>query len=125
VHYLLDANPVDAEAGTAFALRKQKIILIWVIHEGAHLSWLGRQVLADADYRGVEILVPRATEEIGRPDLAGMMHDIINMYAGRRKDRIRVVTSGPDGMGRLVRNTCASLVRDGRDVDVTVEKFGW
>lgn len=122
VHYLLNANRSDAEA---VRLRKQKIVLIWVIHEGTHLSWLGRPALQDADYKGVEIIIPRATEEIGRPDLKQKIHEMVNTYAEARHRSVRVVASGPDSMGRLVRNTCASLVRDGRDVDVAIEKYGW
>ena len=42
---------------------------------------------------------------------------------GKRK-KVGVMASGPDSMGRLVRNTYARLVRDRVDIDVTVEKFG-
>jgi NAD(P)H-flavin reductase len=126
VQHLLDTTrSSDTEIASTFSLRRQKIVLIWVIHEGAHLSWLGRHALAAADNRGAEILVPRATEEIGRPNLKEMMKEIIELHAGSRGKRIRVVASGPDGMGRMVRNTCAALVRDKKDVDVTIEKFGW
>ena len=36
-----------------------------------------------------------------------------------------VVASGPDGLNRSVRNACAALVREGRNVNVEIEKFGW
>jgi hypothetical protein len=39
--------------------------------------------------------------------------------------RIGVVGSGPDSMGRTVRNTCAEMLRDGWNVGVLIEKFGW
>lgn len=122
VHYLLGVNSSDVEATMS---RKQKIVLIWIIHDGAHLSWLGRPALQDADYKGVEIIIPRATEEVGRPDLKKKIHEVINTYLEEQHGSVRVVASGPDGMGRLVRNTCAGLVRDGKDVDVMIEKFGW
>ena len=42
------------------------------------------------------------------------------------KDRsVYAVVSGPDGMVRDVRNAVASLVAEGRNVEVHVEKFGW
>jgi NAD(P)H-flavin reductase len=126
VHHLLDGKlSPDVEIGTKFSDRKLKIILIWVIHEGTHLSWLGRPALADADYRGVEIIIPRATEEVGRPDIKSMINELVQTYASGKNNKIRVVASGPDSMGRVVRNTCATLVRHGKDVDVAIEKFGW
>ncbi|KUJ10671.1 uncharacterized protein LY89DRAFT_248623 [Mollisia scopiformis] len=126
IQYLLDSTrSSDTEIASTSSLRKQKVVLIWIIHQGSHLSWIGRQALADAEYRGAEIIVPRATEEIGRPDLAAMIKDLVDIYAGGGSNKTRVVASGPDSMGRLVRNTCAGLVRDGGEVGVTIEKFGW
>jgi hypothetical protein len=107
------------------SLRKQKIVLIWVIHDSTHISWVSRLALADAETRGAEIIIPRATDEIGRPDLKKMIHDVVGGYCDERSKKIRLVASGPDGMGRLVRNTCAGLVLNGRDADVMIEKFGW
>ncbi|KAG4439382.1 hypothetical protein IFR05_005131 [Cadophora sp. M221] len=125
IRHLLDiSRSSDTEIATIPSLRRQKIILIWVIHETAHLSWLGREALAEAELMGAEIIIPRATEEIGRPDLKGMIRGLVDLHAGS-KEKTSVVASGPDGMGRLVRNTCAGLVMDGRDVGVTIEKFGW
>ncbi|KAK0113698.1 hypothetical protein ONS95_013947 [Cadophora gregata] len=124
VKHLLDINrSSEIEIAAAFSLRKQKVVLIWVIHETAHLSWLGRDALAEAELLGAEVIIPRATEEIGRPDLKTMICDLVDLHA--RGKRTSVVASGPDGMGRLVRNTCAGLVKDGRQVDVAIEKFGW
>ncbi|CZR57470.1 related to ferric reductase [Phialocephala subalpina] len=126
IEHLLDsARSSDTEIASLFSLRRQKVVLIWVIHQGSHLSWIGREALANAENRGAEIIVPRATEEIGRPDLAGMITELVDMYAGGEAAKTRVVASGPDSMGRLVRNTCAGLVKDGRNVDVLFEKFGW
>jgi hypothetical protein len=42
-----------------------------------------------------------------------------------RKDKICVIVSGPDGLVRDVRNITAELVKQGWDIDVHVEKFGW
>jgi hypothetical protein len=126
IHHLLDVSrSSDMEIAPTSQLLRQKIILIWVIHEESHLSWVGRQALADAENRGAEIIIPRATEEIGRPDLKEMISEMVEKAVGEVGKKIRVVVSGPDSMGRTVRNTCAGLVRTGRNVDVTVEKFGW
>jgi hypothetical protein len=70
----------------------------------------------------VKVVVSRATEEIGRPDLPCLMESLVAEGVWKR---IAIVGSGPDSMGRAVRNTCAEMVRDGWDVGVTVEKFGW
>ncbi|KAH7369857.1 ferric reductase-like protein transmembrane component [Rhexocercosporidium sp. MPI-PUGE-AT-0058] len=126
LRHLLNMNrSPDTEIATTFSLHRKKIILIWVIHETAHLSWLGREALAEAELMGAEIIIPRATEEIGRPDLKEMIRGFVDLHASEGGKRTSVVASGPDGMGRLVRNTCADLVRKGRDVRVAIEKFGW
>jgi NAD(P)H-flavin reductase len=126
VEHLLDiTRSSDTEIATTHSLRKQKIVLIWVIHDSSHISWVGRLALADAETKGAEIIIPRATDEIGRPDLKKMIHDVVGRYCDGRSKKIRVVASGPDSMGRLVRNTCAGLVLNGRDADVMIEKFGW
>lgn len=134
VHYLLDKSHIsDIEAAPNSQLRQQKIVLIWVIHKEEHIEWLGRAALTGAKERGAEIIIPRATEEIGRPDLATLINDVVGgVSVGKRpsadnspQNRTGVVVSGPDSMGRLVRNTCAGMVKDGMKVDITVEKFGW
>jgi hypothetical protein len=128
VHHLLDiAHCGDIETVPALQSRKQRIILIWVIHKGEHIEWIGRKALAAAENGGVEIIVPRATEEVGRPDLEGIINRTVSDSTTSRtiKKRIGVIASGPDSMGRLVRNTCASMVRAGLDINVAVEKFGW
>jgi hypothetical protein len=125
-HHLLDiSRSTDTEIAPTCVLLRQRIILIWVIHEEAHLSWVGRPALAGAENRGAEIIVPQATEEIGRPDLKGMICEMVEKFAGEAGKKTRVVASGPDSLARSVRNTCAGLVREGRDVDVAIEKFGW
>ena len=83
----------------------------------------------------MEIVIPRPTEEVGRPDLRAMILSVVDKYGNggegsagrdeRKGNKTGVVASGPDGMNRLVRNTCAELVGEGRDVEVVVEKFGW
>lgn len=124
VHYLLDlSRSSDTETASGETVRGRRIVLVWVIHEGEHIEWVGRKALGDAENRGAEIVIPRATSEIGRPDLGSIMREFLGDLDGRGK--IDVVVSGPDGMNRAVRNTCAGMVRDGRDLGVAVEKFGW
>ncbi|CZS92612.1 hypothetical protein WAI453_006648 [Rhynchosporium graminicola] len=126
VWHLLNTNrSTDTEIAPTTSPRKQKVILIWVIHEAAHLSWIGRESLAEAELLGAEIVIPRATEEIGRPDLETIIQELVDVHASAKGNKASLVASGPDGMGRLVRNTCAGLVRNGREVKVAVEKFGW
>ncbi|CAG8972851.1 hypothetical protein HYALB_00001270 [Hymenoscyphus albidus] len=123
-HLISLSRSSDAENAPASPVLQKKIVVIWVIHKGEHLEWVGRQALADAEYRGVQTIVPRATEEIGRPDLASEIAEVLTGAVSSGK-RIGVVTSGPDSMGREVRNICAGMKRNGVDVDVAVEKFGW
>jgi hypothetical protein len=46
--------------------------------------------------------VPAATEEVGRPDLRGLIKSLVAKEGGG--NCIAVVGSGPDSMGRTVRN---------------------
>ena len=126
IHHLLDiSRSTNTEIAIPYQVFRQKVILIWVIHEEAHLSWVGRPALADAENRGAEIIIPQATEEIGRPELPQMICEIVKNSAGEGGKKTRVVVSGPDSMGRSVRNICACLLREGRDIDVAIEKFRW
>jgi NAD(P)H-flavin reductase len=128
VHHLLDmSRSTDTEIASTSLLRRQKVVLIWVVHKKSHLSWIDNHKLVKAANNGVDIIIPPATEESGRPDLESMIDGLMERYGARQGNvkKVGVVASGPDSMGRLVRNTCATLVRDGLDVDVTIEKFGW
>ncbi|KAJ4525286.1 hypothetical protein HRR83_000964 [Exophiala dermatitidis] len=44
---------------------------------------------------------------------------------GPEKEKLCIVVSGPDGLVRDVRNVAARLVKEGWDLEVWVEKFGW
>jgi len=78
---------------------------------------------------GLHVCVPGPTSMAGRADAAALVRDMIHRLTeqGNLPDdpRVGVVVSGPDGMNRAVRNTCASLAWQGWDVDVAVEKYGW
>jgi hypothetical protein len=112
VNFLLQESSSPAsntETASIASKPRQAIVLILVIHEAAHLSWIGWPALHELEGQGVQVIVPGATEELGRPDLASMITGLV-AKAGYGK-RIGVVGSGPDIMGRSLRNTCAKMVR--------------
>lgn len=124
VAYLAEKNQsIDPEIASMVQSRRQEIVLIWVIHKSSQQSWIRSQSLSDLRAKGVKVIIPQATEEIGRPDLDNLLDGFVK--SANPGTRIGVVGSGPDSMGRTVRNACARLVRDGWDVDVNIEKFGW
>lgn len=142
VHYLLDSEKEevgeDAEngfvglgeiGGVGRKKRKGRIVLLWIIHKSGHIEWIDERERSEVEERGVDIIIPGATMEVGRPDLEGLMDGIVG-YRGfpcekESTRKIRVVVSGPDGLNRTINNKCAALVREGEDLQVTVEKFGW
>lgn len=117
----------DPESDAYFQVPK-RILFVWVVQKAAHLSWLAREKIAKLRSRGVVVMVPAPTEEKGRPDIAAIIDEWITNNDDEffnRRGRVGVVCSGPDGMGRAVRNTCSALQGRGRDVGVCIEKFGW
>jgi len=107
---------------------RQKVVLIWVVHKGSHFSWIGEDGLAQLQARGVEVILPEPTEERGRPDIGLLIEHQVEPHHDikvGREQKIGVVCSGPDGMNRAVRNTCSSLIAQGWNVNVEIEKFGW
>lgn len=105
----------------------KKILFVWIIRERSHISWLGEERLEELRSKGVTLIMPAPTSDHGHPDIANIIREWIGDVDGQASSRgkIGVVASGPDGMNRAIRNVCSSLVRDGRDVSVEVEKFGW
>lgn len=127
VHHLLALEQVRDVEGAGI-LRQRKIVLIWVVHREEHKSWISKQNLDEIKGLGVKVVIPRATKDNGRPDLGFMVSNSIEEVTNVGVDRVKaakVVVSGPDSMNRLVRNTCSVMVKDGKDVDIVVEKFGW
>lgn len=124
--FLLDVSrSSDTEIASTRMLRRQKIVFVWVVHEKSHLEWAedgGLDRLRDA---GVDVVVPGATKEKGRPDLRMVVRGKVLEWADEVGKRVGVVTSGPDGLGRGVNNACAELVGEGRSVGLVSEKFGW
>lgn len=123
VHFLVAEGPKGSDAESASAVMpKQKILFIWVVQQRSQLSWMSEKELEEIRTAGVEVVIPPPTREIFcRPDLP----QIISERVAKCKGRTGVVASGPDSMGRDVRNACAKLIGEGRDVNITVEKFGW
>ena len=116
----------DLEHSISPASRK-KILFVWIIRERSHISWLGEDRLEELRLKGVTLIMPAPTSDHGHPDIANIIGEWINDVDDQAssQSKIGVVASGPDGMNRAVRNVCSSLLRDGRDVGVEVEKFGW
>jgi len=73
----------------------------------------------------LDVLITPPTALAGRPDAGGIVREWVEEEDVNGNARSGVVVSGPDGLVRDVRNTCAELIWRGRDVDVQVEKFGW
>ncbi|TPX10423.1 uncharacterized protein E0L32_008642 [Thyridium curvatum] len=102
----------------------QKVYLLWVTHSRAHRRWLPEERLDELADAGLRLVIPEPTAEAGRPDIRGLVDGWIADGAGR-DDEVGVVVSGPDGMNRTVRNTCAAALGRGANLRVAVEKFGW
>lgn len=122
VHFLIAANRREADLEAAPDAIVKKVLFIWVVQQRSQLSWMSENELEGLRSAGVEVLIPSPTREVGkRPDLTR----IIDERVAGCKGRTGVVASGPDSMGRDVRNACANLIGKGKDVKITVEKFGW
>ncbi|KAI4181495.1 MAG: hypothetical protein LQ346_006776 [Caloplaca aetnensis] len=105
-----------------------RIVLIWVTRQESHASWVESAELRHLQEHGVEIIMPPPTATDGHPNVPVLLSSWISIRDDTLFDghaRVGVVCSGPDGMNRVVRNTCSSLLAHGCNVDVEVEKFGW
>ncbi|KAI1454019.1 hypothetical protein F4805DRAFT_461178 [Annulohypoxylon moriforme] len=100
---------------------KRQVHLIWVIHSRTQRSWIPEERIAELRKFGVYVTIPEPTNEAGRPDIPGLITDLVASSEGR----IGFVVSGPDGLNRTSRNACAEAVRSGADIQLRVEKFGW
>ncbi|KAI4104636.1 MAG: hypothetical protein L6R37_003157 [Teloschistes peruensis] len=117
----------DLEPDDKIKLRS-KTMLIWVIRHESHISWLDQADLQSFRDAGIKVVIPLPTSSHGHPDVPGMITAWVSandVASSTRGLRTGVVCSGPDGMNREVRNTCASLLARGLDINIEVEKFGW
>lgn len=119
LYSLLRPSTFDPESATQGPLRKVK--LLWITHAPDHRIWVPEVKLKELQDWGLEVLIPPPTVLAGRPDVK----DILRTWISEDASNAGIVVSGPDGLVRDVRNTCAGLLWRGKDVNVQVEKFGW
>ncbi|KAJ4305051.1 hypothetical protein N0V90_000581 [Kalmusia sp. IMI 367209] len=121
LYALLDPTPAsaDLEGGRAGSRTARKVKLLWITHEASHRAWVPDDKWEELVAWGLEAHMPPPTAVAGRPDVPSTLRRFVD--AGRTG----VVVSGPDGLVRDVRNTCAGLISRGADVQVQIEKFGW
>lgn len=107
--------------------RKQKVHMVWIVHSDEHRYWVPDAMLDKLVAAGLDLVVPPSTAVAGRPDVVGTVEgwiEEVDDSISRRRETA-VVVSGPDGLNRMVRNTCAEAMGRGADVQLAVEKFGW
>lgn len=123
LYALLCPSVADTEAA---AIRtKRKVKLLWITHAPAHRLWIPDDKLEELENWGLDVLIPPPTSLAGRPNVGVILREWVGRGTDKNGGRTGVVVSGPDGLVRDVRNTSASLIWGGRDVDIQVEKFGW
>ncbi|KAL8770549.1 MAG: hypothetical protein Q9209_003805 [Squamulea sp. 1 TL-2023] len=104
-----------------------RTVLIWVVRQETHTSWVDSVALQDLRESGIEVIIPPATADNEKPDVPSMIASCLAAQIPiiANVTKTGVVCSGPDGMNRAVRNTCAALSYQGNYIDVEVEKYGW
>ncbi|KAK2597228.1 hypothetical protein N8I77_013089 [Diaporthe amygdali] len=107
--------------------RKQKVHMMWIVHSDEHRYWMPDTMLEELVAAGLDLVVPPSTAVAGRPDVVGTVEGWIEESDGRvfQRRETAVIVSGPDGLNRMVRNTCAGAIGRGANVQLAVEKFGW
>ncbi|KAK5102175.1 hypothetical protein LTR70_007486 [Exophiala xenobiotica] len=127
-------------------LDESRFAHFWIRQDTSHEAWLTmlpstEQPSYDVSSEGVtantgntlDLVTHRfdtrsATGEHRRPDIKAELEAWLRGDIKQKIDmqhNICVVVSGPDALVRDVQNTVASLVREGWNVDIHVEKFGW
>lgn len=113
---------------------RRKVCLLWVVHSREHVAWLPQERIDELVSWGLEVVTPPPTADAGRPDVPSIINGWVADFEDDAKREewgkhvlgdIGVVVSGPDGLNREVRNLCSAMVKQDRDVNVAVEKFGW
>lgn len=107
--------------------RHQAVRMMWIIHSDEHRFWMPQAKLNQLVAMGLDLVVPPPTSEAGRPDVDGLVERWLGEARtnGDLDGQVAMVVSGPDGLNRMVRNTCAKAIGNGADVRLAVEKFGW
>lgn len=114
------STPSDLE--NTSTVPKRKVKLFWITHSPHHRLWVPLEKMRELEEWGLDVLIPPPTEYAGRPDV----RDVLQEWVSDTTDgRTGVVVSGPEGLVREVRNACAGMMVSGRDLSVSVEKFGW
>lgn len=103
---------------------RQRVRMMWIVHSDEHRYWIPDSMLDKLVAAGLDLVVPPSTAVAGRPDVVGTVEGWIADSVSCRHGTA-VVVSGPDGLNRMVRNTCAKAIAQGADVQLAVEKFGW
>ena len=119
LYSLLAPSPHDPE--TTLAKPSRSVKLLWITHSASHRLWIPEDKLKELQDWGLDVVIPPPTALAGRPDVRSVVGEWVDAEGGRNG----VVVSGPEGLVRDVRNTCARKIGEGRDVGVCVEKFGW
>lgn len=123
---LLDDSGGNDLENSNKGMSKRKILFVWIVRDHSHISWLGQEKIKGLRARGVAVEIPPSTAGRGHPNIEGTIQNWVACFDNETAPpKIGVVVSGPDGLNRAVRNTCASLVQQKKNVSVEVEKFGW
>lgn len=101
----------------------RRVRMLWVVHSEEHRRWVPEEHLGRLLAAGLELVVPAPTCTGGRPDVGGIIESWVEGLSPGRESA--VVVSGPDGLNRMARNTCARLIGRGDNIHLAVEKFGW
>ncbi|KAI9757929.1 MAG: hypothetical protein M4579_003265 [Chaenotheca gracillima] len=120
----------DCEHAVTVPDQQSRILFIWTVHQASHISWIGHEALADLRSLGVDVVIPEPTAKSGRPNLERIITDWLEVSergkaSSQESESLGLVCSGPDGMNRTIQNLCSSLVRNGTDAHVEIEKYGW
>lgn len=117
------SSSTDPESTPVKPATTRKVKLLWITHSPNHRLWVPEDKLKELVDWGLDLLIPPPTALAGRPDVRDVLRGWVDGERGG--GGVGIVVSGPDGLVRDVRNTCAGLMWRGRDVHVQVEKFGW
>ncbi|KAF2633610.1 hypothetical protein BU25DRAFT_405471 [Macroventuria anomochaeta] len=120
LYSLVRPSPHDPE--TALAKSSRIVKLLWITHSPSHRLWIPEDKLKELQNWGLDVFIPPPTALAGRPDVRSVVGEWVDAEA---RGKTGVVVSGPEGLVRDVRNTCARKMWQGRDVGLAVEKFGW